>query len=587
MKRIVQILLISLFFLFPSRVFAEEGWQIDRFHSDIAIQQAGSVRVVESIDVDFAGLSKHGIYRDIPYVYQGQGDQTYTDIKVESVLQNNASATYDSYTNNGYLRLKIGDGDKTISGKNSYTITYTAKGILRKVGDNDELYWNVTGNNWAVPIASADATVTLDKGDITRSICYQGESGSRDTCSTSLPGKNVAAFVTTRELPSYSGMTIAVGYPSGIIPILTVERPKSAWEKFIEWPSLATLFAAIAGGIGFVFYRWYKFGRDYWFGQNIFGTPDVHGSVKPIGSHEAVTVEFTPPMKLRPAEIGVLVDERADTLDVIATIIDLATRGYLTITEIPKKWMFGKVDYELTRKGKNSVNLLAYESLLLESLFKTNDTVTMSSLKENFYNELKQVKEALYQEVVAKKLFPTNPETVRNNHIVAGAVVMIIAGALMGWFFSMEFIFGIDLVIGLLVFGLLLIVMAFFMPRRTAYGREVYRRIKGYKLFISTAEKYRQRFFEKKNMFNEVLPYAIMLGLTAKFAEQMKQIGLKPSTSSWYVGSHPMTSSYFASSMNDFSSSMSSAMASSPSSSGGFSGGSSGGGFGGGGGGSW
>jgi len=140
----------------------------------------------------------------------------------------------------------------------------------------------------------------------------------------------------------------------------------------------------------------------------------------------------------------------------------------------------------------------------------------------------------------------------------------------------------------LMASGLVLLVMSRFMPRRTAYGRELYRRVKGYNLFISTAEKYRQRFFEKKNMFNEVLPYAITFGLTEKFAKQMHDIGLEPSTSGWYVGTNNFNTASFASNINSFSSSMSNAMASTPSSSGGFSGGgSSGGGFGGGGGGSW
>lgn len=587
MKRILLTLLFSLFFLFPVHASADEGWQIDRFHSDIAIQQTGIVRVVETIDVDFAGLSKHGIYRDIPYIYLGRGRQIYTDIHIESVLQNNVSATYDDYTNNGYLRLKIGDGDKTISGKNSYTITYTAKGILRTIGDHDELYWNVTGNNWGVPISTASAVVTLDKGEVNKSICYEGETGSPSECRSSLLSPQVAEFASLAQLAPSQGMTIAVSYPSGIIPVLTVEKPKSAWDMFIEWPSLATLFAAIVAGIAFVFYRWYKFGRDYWFGQNIFGTQDDHGHPKPVGSHETITVEFTPPAKLRPAEMGVLLDERADTTDVVATIIDLATRGYLNITEIPKKWMFGSVDYELKQKTKSTEGLLGYEKMLLDKLFTSGTTQKMSDLKETFYKDLKEVKSALYKEVVAKKLFPSDPEHVRSTYLGIGIVLAIAAIMIFIFSFSVAWIFVADIAFGLIVMGILFIIMAFFMPRRTAYGRELYRRTKGYRLFINTAEKHRQVFFEKKNMFNEVLPYAIMFGLTKKFAQQMQDMGIKPGDTGWYIGSQPFHANTFAANMNSFAGSMSSAMASSPSSSGGFSGGGSGGGFGGGGGGSW
>ena len=50
-------------------------------------------------------------------------------------------------------------------------------------------------------------------------------------------------------------------------------------------------------------------------------------------------VEFAPPDKLRPGQIGLLLDERADTLDITATIIDLARQhGYRGLpTEDPQE----------------------------------------------------------------------------------------------------------------------------------------------------------------------------------------------------------------------------------------------------------
>ena len=94
-------------------------------------------------------------------------------------------------------------------------------------------------------------------------------------------------------------------------------------------------------------------------------------------------------------------------------------------------------------------------------------------------------------------------------------------------------------------------------------------------------------FFEKKNMFNEVLPYTIIFGLTGKFAKALKDMGLKPANPSWYHGTQAFNALYFSSSVNNFSNSLSTAISSAPKSSGFSGGGSSGGGFGGGGGGSW
>jgi len=278
-------------------------------------------------------------------------------------------------------------------------------------------------------------------------------------------------------------------------------------------------------------------------------------------------------------------------LDVTATIIDLAARGYLKITEIPKKWMFGTVDYTLTKtipkKRIKSLPLLDYEQVLLDKLFDSGSSVVLSTLKTTFYEDLVKVKQALYDDVVTQEFFPANPEETRKKYrgasilCFAVGVLLVIGGA------KVHAVFMGAVGIGIIIDGIVIFLMGRYMPRKTAYGRDLYRRTKGYYLFIDKAEKYRQQYFEKENMFNEVLPYAIVFGLTKKFAKQMDKIGLKPQQPDWYVGSHPFATGVFIGNINSFSSSFSSAIASTPSSSGGFSGGSSGGGFGGGGGGSW
>ncbi len=587
MKRLVFFFALLFSFIFVPLAHADEGWIIDNFQADIAVQESGEVRVVETLDVDFKDLDKHGIYRDIPFEYESNGELTYTNIDIASVLQDDKKAKYDTSVTDGYIRVKIGDPDETISGRHIYVITYTARGVLRGFQDHDELYWNITGNQWGVPISHVEAVVTLPKEEITRITCFEGFAGSTAICDAKRESSQLARFTTFGELGAGQGLTVVVGYTRGIVPILTVERPKTFFEKLIEWPSLATIAIILFAGIVTVLYRWFRHGRDYWFAQNIFGKKGEQGNLKPIGAHETLTVEFTPPEKLRPAEMGVLMDERADTNDVVATIIDLATRGYLTITEIPKKWVFGKVDYTLAKKVKDDKDLLNYEKKLLHNLFKTGNEVKMSDLKTTFYDELQEVKKELYKDVVEKGLFPTDPEKVRGNYLGIGIVLTI--ACFFGIFISIgaDLVFGADIALGGVVVGLLLMFMSTHMPRRTAYGRELYRRVRGYQLFINTAEKHRQVFFEKRNMFNEVLPYAIAFSLTEKFAKQMKNIGIEPKTTGWYSGVHPIHAGTFGASMNSFSNSMSSAIASTPSSSGGFSGGSSGGGFGGGGGGSW
>ncbi len=588
------ILLTGLIFLLlafsTSQIAADEGWVIERFQSDITLQKSGEAKIIETITVDFNNLSKHGIYRDIPYVYELSGDKTYTEISVKQIIQNNENAKYQISRDEDYLRIKIGDPNITISGKNTYQLEYIATGILRGYEEYDEFYWNVTGNNWPVPINLVDVTFTIPEDGIMRIACFEGYTSSTSQCRNTQT-LNTARFSSTRILDSSEGMTVVVGYKKNLIPLLTVERPKTFLEKFLSWPSLMTLAISFIFAVGMVISLWFKYGRDYWLGENPFGKKLDTGSIKPIGGHETIVVEFTPPDKLSPAEMGVLMDERAHTHDVVATIIDLAARGYLTITEVPKKWLFGKTDYILTKQNiekQIKKTLQLYEEKLLKKLFVSSATITVSELKTTFYQELKEIKEELYKVVVSKHLFPSNPDKVRTKYIII-AVVIIIAGiAAMAFSIENDLIFPADFSAGIISSGLILSVVSQFMPRRTAYGRNLYRRSKGYLHFIKSAEKYRQQYFEKENLFNQVLPYAIIFGLTEKFSKAMHDIGVKNTNTGWFVGTHPFHSQTFAASMNDFSKSMSTAIATTPKGSG-FSagGGSSGGGFGGGGGGSW
>lgn len=585
--RLKAVILLLLVFFLPKNVHAQENWDITRYHADIQIEKSGEVLIGEDIAVNFGQLEKHGIYRDIPFEYRDSGGDTYyTEINVNNVLQDGSPAKYELIKDNGNLRIKIGDGNKTINGEHRYQIVYSVRGILLGYEGFDELYWNVIGSNWDVPISNASARVILPEDGIVQSDCFVGAAGSQESCLMENISPKEIDFVSPRVLFPYEGFSVAVGFTQGMVPLLTVEKPKTLFEKFIEWPSLFTLFAVAVSGVLVIFLIWYRNGRDFWYGSTSsgIGGRDV---LKPLGAHETVVVEYEPPEKLRPAELGVLFDETAHTHDVTATIVDLATRGYLTITEIEKKWAFGKSDYKFVKKDKSTASLLDYEKLLLTHLFKTGKEVEMSDLKMTFYDELQQVKTKLYADMVKKGYFPKDPERIRGNYLI-GAIVGVIGSV--GLFITginRDLVFVIDIGLGFLVAAVLLAIFSKFMPRRTAKGRELYRRIKGYRLFITKAETHRQRFFEKKNMFNEVLPYAMVFELTDKYIKALSGLEIQKQTSTWYHGSNAFTMAAFSSSMNSFSSSVGGAISSTPKSSGSSGGGSSGGGFGGGGGGSW
>jgi uncharacterized membrane protein len=326
-------------------------------------------------------------------------------------------------------------------------------------------------------------------------------------------------------------------------------------------------------------------------------TGSSENNPRPLFARETVVVEYTPPeigtekRPLRPAEIGVLLDERADTLDVTATIVDLAVRGYLRIEQVEGKGLFGKDDYILHRLKPSDDDLLVFERELHDSLFDGAESVKMSDLKNKFYSDLAKVKSALYVQSgkTKNKFFNRNPSSVRNGYLTGG---IVLAGLGIAAFVGLGAIeVGAILAVPIVIAGLLMAALSSAMVARTALGREMYRRILGFREYMEVAETDRQRFYEDASIFDKYLPYAIVYGCTEKWARAFEGIeGVDTTTRTWYVGNSAFTPVVFASNINSFSSSISSSISSTPASSGssGFSGGGGGGGgFGGGGGGSW
>ncbi|HET8945146.1 MAG TPA: DUF2207 domain-containing protein [Dehalococcoidia bacterium] len=591
----------------PAR--ADEGWVITSFDATYAINEDGTVRATEDIRVDFGAQEHHGIFRDIPVEYEYDKDNNRL-IRLTGITVDDGSNAhpFEAFSNGKNLRIKIGDPDVLVSGEQRYRIQYTINRGLNPFPDHDEFYWNVTGNDWPVTIEAADATVVFPTATQFSLACYVGPVGSTAPCvSDELATMEGAVFLTDSALPEGSGLTIVLGVPKGVIdvgPPELVDANETIGEQVSDFlglspgPIIASL-ALLFAGIAAVIRQWWIAGRDRWYGDMFHVADRAKSETKPLGAHESIVTEFTPPevdgavaRRLRPAEIGLLVDEKADTLDVTATIVDLAVQKRLVIKETEEGGVLGlfkKKDYELEKLEAPEAGMLPYEKKLLDSLFDDGSPVKLSDLKNKFYKDLAKVKEQLYREVTTGlKFFPRDPDTTRNAYLVAGIVIAGVGGILtylLGAFLGAGIV-GIPVIVA----GILLLALSPSMPRRTADGRVMYRRCLGFRRYIETAETARQEFAEKANLFQEYLPYAIVFRCVDKWAKAFEGLDDEATRPGWYYGRGPFMAAAFASSVNDFSESISSVMASTPGGRGGSGfggGGFSGGGGGGGGGGSW
>lgn len=595
--------LFSLLFLFSSG-FALAQEKINSLDVSAQIEENGTVLVQETIIYDFGTDYKHGIYRDI-YAKN-------IEVQVKSVLMDGTEWKYEIINSSNNVRVKIGDPRLTISGIHTYSIVYLVKGAVKFLPDHDEFYWNVTGNNWAVPIEIASINIDFplveDFLGGKNLKCYTGQFGSaREDCQYFFDG--TAHFKTTQLLNAGEGLTIVFGWPKGVVlPPSALEKAADFAKKY--WPFVLPILVFVC-----LFWVWLKKGND----------PSIKKSI---------VVQYGLPKDLRPIEVAYILHQKITPRDISATIVDLAVKGYLKIKETETKKFFSKQKDWILIKQKEFANdqtLEPFEKRLLTGIFSPSNEavlsdsssrfknilqkrfsnteiveqfreslspeaslakneVAISSLKEKFYRDVESIKDLASKEMVLDDYFTTEPSKTKRKYLSIGFVTVIAIAFILKYIvgFSSYFL-GWQLWLIIAVCGLIIMVFSAVMPKKTMKGTETLWHILGFREYITKAEKYRAQFQEKENIFEKFLPFAIIFNCTKKWAKAFE--GIYKTPPAWYEG--VVYGAYF--STTDFSKSLDSsisgiggALAATPGGSGsGFSGGSSGGGFGGGGGGSW
>jgi uncharacterized membrane protein YgcG len=590
--------------------------QVDRDQVSMVLDADGGLAVTETLTYRFpSGAARHGIFRYIPerVRYDDRYDRRFP-ISGVTVHAEMVSGTGDpgragrfrTYRENQNLVIQIGDADTTVSGVWRYTIGYRVTDTVERIerdptSSYEELLWNVTGNGWLVPISAVD--VRLAAPAVPLSVrCFTGVVGSTASCPSYADGTTVQA--SGSDLDPGEGVTLAVDLPSEAVAdphVQLVERWtfQRAFEVTPQKALLAALLAAAAvGGLARVLGR---HARDRRLAMNAYlpaeAEPDRAGLV---GFFERADgpVRFRPPEGATPGLVGVVLDEKADPLDVSATLVDLAVRGYLRIEEVAdQRGRVAKDDFRLVRLRDPDDTLLGYERDLLTRLWRRapdGAVVTLGDLRTTFAGDMSAVRAEMYDEVMARRWFVRRPDHVRAFWYVVGAVAFA-AGLALTVLLAAKTHWGL-LAIPLLAPGLVLVASAHRMPARTAAGRQVREEAVGYERFLDVADADQLRFQERQLQFVAGLPYAMVFGLTRKWAEvlavlQERGIDLRPT---WYVPydvGAPFRFYVFGTALSNFSTASSSALSIPPprSSGGGFGGGGgfSGGGGGGGGGGSW
>jgi uncharacterized membrane protein len=506
-------LFVLLGAVLSAAAFAQHSWRIADFDTQLHTDADGETRVAEKITLVFIG-EWHGIHRVIPIDYPGPAGRNFTlFMKVTGVTDGAGNSyKYDQTTHNGYRDLKIYlpgavDTTKTVE------IDYTLRNAIRFFPDHDELYWNVTGNDWPVPIDHASATVFLPDAAAggLRAQAFTGMYGERGReASADLRGPDVI-FETSNPLSMREGLTLDVYIPKGVI------RAPSALTNLI-WivESNPILFLPVFAFV-VMFAMWWFEGRD----------PDPGMSVAPM---------YSPPDKMTPAEVGTLIDDSVDPRDITCTLVDLAVKGYLTIEEHDTKTLlFNNRDYtfHLLKPRAQWDGLAEHERLLLDQVFGLGNDVSLASLRNHFYTAIPPLKHDIIQALKDKGMYRLDPETANGWRI--GAIIVIalpfVAAQWAGW--ANFFASGFMAIVAIALAVVIVFLFGRIMTAKSYLGARTRVQIAGFQEFMRRVDEQRLKTMPP-DTFEKYLAYAMALSVEHHWAQAFK--GLLKDPPRWYVG---------------------------------------------------
>ncbi len=570
-KSFLVFFIIFVIALYFSPKILAQNYEITNFDVHINLNQDFSLTIKETIDTNFL-VPKHGIYRVIPYIYTHNGKTLKSKFKVLGITNAQGLPVRFTIENfNQSKRLKIGDPNLTITGPQKYIIEYQVDDVVLDYGEGPEIYWNVTGTEWdGVIIQKAHALVSSPFGKITKIDCFGCQNSSTST---------------QAEFTGPMGLTIVlqISPTNNLIPPSKLEK---ILDSIID--NIGYLLAIIP--VSVMAYLWFTKGRDKkYLTENVFYQPDDKTTQSvPLFHRPHLPLVYSPIDSLTPAEVGTIIDEKVDTKDIVAEIVELARLKFLTIKKVETKGFLGikSTDYQLIKLVKSPDSLNKFQSTLLSKIFDTQDDIKISELKNHFYKHLPDLKEKLYDQLDSKKLTDGNINKVRAKWLGFAILLLCVTIFFIFWSDRSSTPNVLPSIIAFFCF-IPTFIFSWYMPRKTALGYSFHRQAVGLKYYLSKG-KWREEVMEKNLFLEEMLPLAISLGVVDKLAKDMKDLGVEPPSYMQGLAIHT-----FAADLNSFNSSLATNLSSSPSGNSswsggsGFSGGGGGGGFGGGGGGSW
>ena len=565
---LLRTLFVALFaLLLAPAALAQE--QINSFDAAIEVQRDGDVIVTETLRVTSEGQQiRRGIFRDLPRFYvDAENVRLAYGYHVLDIQRDGNDEPYTTETDGNAFRIIIGDEDVFLNnGVHTYVIKYEVKNQIRYFDSYDEIYWNVTGNNWNFPIAQARATFTLPAGaNVTQTAAYTGTVGAAGRNFSYSASGDHHVFETTQPLSPGEGLTVGIGFAKGLIdPPSATDRGGVWWQRY---GALTVLGMSLAGLFWFLYRGFERVGRD-----------------PPKGP---VFARYEPPRGYSPAATHHIYYRGVNGhRALIATLMNLAVKGQITIDATDKRKTV------LTRNSSSAPGIAREDEALISSVFGGSAQKTLGGTYDSTFTSAYTTFQSALGRNYGDAYFRWNIGYTLTAIGITILVIAISAIMVVQW--------TVWHTLGVVALAALNAVFLYLMPAPTQKGQAIRNEIEGFRLYMEKAEKLQLNAVQPgssapppmtKERYETFLPYAVALDVEDPWTKYFEHVLPQEAANYHPTWTNMSTSQSFGAlagaMVSNMSSGVSSSLPQSSSSSGSGGGGSSGGGGGGGGGGGW
>ena len=498
---------------------------VTSFDSQVRVERDGLLRVSETWKLSNVSgtftrfiVTRDHLPDDVDHV------QEIGDLNVKAGGQDKQT---DVKTDGDVTSVAIAD----VSGTTQLDFTYTVKGAVAKTLNGTEVrFAPLTGIN--LPVTQAN--ILFSTPEVSHVSCFAGAIDSNTPCTLAQIGETSGPTFQQQSLPPGNTVRMVIGFPEGEIAANSIVEYRKTFKRAFstDTAQLLTALAILLLGVIALLVLYRLRGRDRVDPRRV-----VPASLFSLGTD--TRIDFSPPSDLRPGEVGTLIDERIDPVDVTATIIDLAVRGHITIIELEHETEYARPDWELRRvSNAPSEELQRYENVLIRAIFGDSDSVLVSELGRQVRANLAQVQDALYDGVVKRGWFNERPDRTRSLWATIGIITTVLGVALTVLLALLSTWGLVGLAVTLVGIGL--IVVGRYMPAKApAAGRVLGQvaAIRGELLEMDVSELPVDQHAE---LCSRALPYAVVLGGSERWIDALVATDSTPDEEdegfTWYRG---------------------------------------------------